>query len=89
MSKSMASQPVNKQLQLTNIWRIKNNQTMTFGQLIEYNLRNILLEKSYAKCGGETIPIPFLKNQNWAYLWIDAAKFYIFCFCLASWGLSK
>ena len=33
------------------------NQTMKyFGQLIESNVRNIFLEKSYRKCGGETIP---------------------------------
>ena len=37
---------------------------MKFGQLIEYNLKNIFLEKSYTKCGGENIPRPFLKNQN-------------------------
>ena len=28
---------------------------MKFGQLIEYNIRNIFYEKSYTKCGGETI----------------------------------
>ena len=33
----------------------KGNQTMKFGQLIEYNLRNIFLEKSYTKCGGDNI----------------------------------
>ena len=27
---------------------------MQFGQLIEYNMKNIFLEKSYIKCGGET-----------------------------------
>ena len=32
---------------------------MKFGQLIEYNIRNIILEKSYTKCGGETSPRPF------------------------------
>ena len=32
------------------------------GQLIEYNLRNIFLEKSYIKCGGEPIPGPFSKK---------------------------
>ena len=41
---------------------------MKFGQLIEYNMRNIFVEKSYSKCAGETIPRPYLKNQNWAYL---------------------
>ena len=29
---------------------------MKFGQLIEYNMRNIFLEKSYIECGGESIP---------------------------------
>ena len=34
---------------------------MKFGQLIEYHKRNIFLAKLYTKCGGETIPVPFLK----------------------------
>ena len=29
---------------------------MKFGQLIEYDMRNIFLEKSYTECGGETSP---------------------------------
>ena len=37
---------------------------MKFGQLIEYNMRNIFLGKSYTKCAKDTIPDPFLKNQN-------------------------
>ena len=41
---------------LPNISRSKGNQTMKFGQLIECNMRNIFLEKSYTKCGGETSP---------------------------------
>ena len=41
---------------LTYISRGKGNQAMKFGQLIEYNLRNIFLEESYTKYGGETIP---------------------------------
>ena len=32
---------------------------MKLGQLIEYNMRNIFLEKSYAKSGGETSLRPF------------------------------
>ena len=32
---------------------------MKFGQLIEYNMRSISLEKSYTKCGGGTSPRPF------------------------------
>ena len=39
--------------------RSKGNQTMKFGQLIEYNKRNIFLEKPCTKFGGETIPRPF------------------------------
>ena len=30
-----------------------------FGQLIDYNMKNIFLEKSYTKCGGGTSPRPF------------------------------
>ena len=44
---------------LLNVSRNKGNQTMKFRQLIKYNMRNIILEKSYAKCGGETSPRPF------------------------------
>ena len=32
---------------------------MKFRQLIECNMRNIFLEKSYTKRGGETRPRPF------------------------------
>ena len=37
---------------------------MKFGQVIEYNMRNIFLEKSYTNCGGETIPRPFSKKSK-------------------------
>ena len=37
---------------------------MKFGQLIEYNMSNISLEKSHAKCGGETSPRPFSKKSK-------------------------
>ena len=37
---------------------------MKFGQLIEQNMRNTFPEKSYTKCGGETIPIPFSKKSK-------------------------
>ena len=36
---------------------------MKFGQLMEYNLRNIFLEESYTQYGGETIPRPFFKKS--------------------------
>ena len=37
---------------------------MEFGQLIDYNMRNILLEKSYTKYGGKTIPRPFSEKSK-------------------------
>ena len=49
---------------LNNISRSKGSQTMTFGQLIESNMRNIFLEKSYTKCAGETIPRPSSKKSK-------------------------
>ena len=36
------------------ISRKKGNQTMKSGQLKEYNMKNIFLEKSYTEYGGET-----------------------------------
>ena len=63
---------------------------MKFGQLVEYNIRNIFLEQSYTKCGEKTIRRPFLKNQNWEYLWNNSLKFYTICFCrVASSWLSE
>ena len=37
---------------------------MKFGQLIVYNMRKNFLEKSYTKCGRETIPGPFSKKSK-------------------------
>ena len=31
---------------------------------MEYNIRNIFLENSYKKCGGETSPTPFSKKSK-------------------------
>ena len=61
----MMSQPGKQTIQLhilAIISESKMNHTMKFGQLIEYNMRNIFLEKSYTKCGGETIPRSFSKK---------------------------
>ena len=47
-SKSMKSQPAEQTIAihtLPNISRSKGNQAMKFGQLIEYNMRNIFVEK--------------------------------------------
>ena len=46
---------------LPNISRSKGNQTMKFGQLIEYSTRNNF-EKSYTKYPGLNIPRPLQKK---------------------------
>ena len=38
-----------------NISRNKHNQSMKFGQLIDYNTEKNFLEKSYIQSGGKTI----------------------------------
>ena len=43
---------------------------MKFGQLIESNMRNIFLEKSYTKYGGEPTPKPFSKKSELS-IWLD------------------
>ena len=49
---------------LPNILKSKGNQTIKFGQLMEYNVRNLFLEKSYTEYGGKTIPRPFSKKSK-------------------------
>ena len=44
--------------------RSKGNPTMKFSQLIECYMRHIFLEKSYAKCGGETSPRHFSEKSK-------------------------
>ena len=46
---------------------------MKFDQLIEYNIRNIVVKKSYSKCAGEIIPRPLSKKAKLS--WIDSVKF--------------
>ena len=49
---------------LPNISISKGNETIKFGQLIEYNMRNIFLEKLYTKCEGKTSPRSFPKKNR-------------------------
>ena len=49
---------------LPYISRSKGYQTMKFGHIIEYNMRNIFLEKSYTQDGRETIYRPFSKKSK-------------------------
>ena len=55
---------IGKQMTTTHASRNKDNQTMKFGQLIEYNMRNVFLEKSCKICGEETSPRPFCKKSK-------------------------
>ena len=64
ISKSMTSQPGEQTIViyiLPNISKSKGNQSMKFGQLIKYNMRNLFVEKSYTKWDEETIPRPLTK----------------------------
>ena len=71
---------------LSDISRSKTNYAMKFGQLIEYNMRNIFLEKWCTKCDGEISPDPFLKNRNGAAVWSFIQFVFIVC---PNWGLPK
>ena len=44
--------------------KVKIIQTIKFKQSIEYNMRKIFQEKSYTKCGEETISRPFSKKSE-------------------------
>ena len=65
ISNFMTSQPGYQTIVIhifPNISRSKDNQTMKFSQLTEYNIKNIFLKKSYTKCSGETSPRPFFEK---------------------------
>ena len=49
---------------LPNTSRIKGNQTMKFGQLLEYDMRKTFLKKSWSKFCAETISRPFSKKTK-------------------------
>ena len=63
----MTSQPRKQTIAkdiLPNTSGSKDNDRNKFAKLLEYNMRNIFLEKWYTKWGGKAIPRPFSKNQN-------------------------
>ena len=66
-SKFMTSQPglqtITIQI-LRNISQSKENQTMKFGQLIEYNKSNIFVQKLCGKWGKETSSRPLFIFQK-------------------------
>ena len=49
---------------LPKISRSKGNQAIKFGQLMEYNTKNVFIEKSYTECAGEVIPRPLSKKSK-------------------------
>ena len=51
---------------LPNISRNKSKHAVKFDQLIEYNMRNIFLEKSYTKWGGDASPRPLYKKSKFS-----------------------
>ena len=48
---------------------------MEFGQLIEYNIRHIFVEKLYAKYAGETFPRPLSKKSKLSISPVNSVKF--------------
>ena len=44
--------------------RSKGNQRVKFGQLKEFNMASIFLEKSYKHCDGETSSRPFYEKSE-------------------------
>ena len=88
MSKNCLIRKVSLTSKFTHIaqyLKTKGNQTMKFGQL-EYNMKwNIAWVALFLKNQSQNVveklfPDPFLKNQNWAYLWINSLKLYSFVF---------
>ena len=49
---------------LPDVSRSSGSKNMKYGQLIEYNMRNIFIEKSYTKSGGEASPRPFYEKTK-------------------------
>ena len=67
ISKLMTSQPDQQTIAIhifPNISRRKCNQTIKLGQIIEYNMRNTFVKKSYTKYDEETIPRLFSKKSK-------------------------
>ena len=50
---------------LPNVSRSKSNLTIKFGQLVEYNMRNIFVENHTQNVLEKLFPDPYLKYQNW------------------------
>ena len=69
---------------LVDISKIKANQTMTFVQLTDYNMRNIFFKTHTQNVVEVFFLDPILKNQNLACVWINSLKTYKVHFCFRS-----
>ena len=65
---------------LHSIWRSKCNQAKKLGQLIEYNMKNIFLEKKHAQNMVETIPRFFIKKSKLSISLDQWSNIYTVCF---------
>ena len=62
--KFITSQPGKQTIAMNILPNISRKQTVKIGRFIEYNIRNIFLQKSYTKSGREAIPRPFSKKSK-------------------------
>ena len=62
--KSQTGQEIITIHMLFNISESKDNLTMNLGQLIKYSMRDIFLEKSCTKYGGEPTPRPLYAKSK-------------------------
>ena len=89
ISKFMTSQPGKQTIVihvLPNILTNKNNQAMKLGQLREYNMKNIFLEKPYTKCDGETSPRSFSEKLQLNISLDQQSEFLLSSFyCISKW----
>ena len=63
----MTSQPGQQTIAihiLSNISRSKGNQTMKSGQLVQYNERNVFVQKSRRNKAGQLVPDIFLSFEQ-------------------------
>ena len=60
----MTSQPGKQTIIISIFQEVKVIKQCGFGQLIEYNMKNIFIEKSYTKCDRETISRPFSEKSK-------------------------
>ena len=63
---------------LPNISRSKCNQAMKFHQFIEYNTKNIFLEKPFTERGEKTSPRPFSEKLN-LNIFLDQQSKILYC----------